>query len=153
MYCNEGKKKTPMTKPKNLACDDKYGAMFERATKPTKPGQQFFAIQQPVCIKPPASDRTGKRSISEVARNLIFPRALIEKDSKIDIVLGNAKTKWICSVGKYAPTADAKDIAEITKYWTFKDPADPDKCTVEVGRVAQIDVSDNDKYESKALRI
>lgn len=153
MHCNEGKKKNSTTKPKNLARDDKYGAMSERATRPIKPGQQRPATQPPVCIKPPASDRTGKRSVSEAARDLIFPRALIEKDSKVETMLGNARTMWICSIGKYAPTADAKKIAEITKYWTFQDPADPDECTVEVGRVAQIDISANPKYEIKALRI
>ena len=151
MYCNEGKKKTPTTKPKNLALDEKYGAMFERATTPTKPGQQLPAANQPVCIMPPASDRTGKRSISEVARDLIFPRALSEKEVAVE--LGLKKIGWTCSVGKYAPAGDAKDIADITKYWTFMDPADPDKCTVEVGRTAQLDISDKDKYESKALRI
>jgi hypothetical protein len=100
MYCYEGKKKTPKTKPKHLARHDKYGAMFERAARPTKPGQQWPATQQPVCIKPPASDRTGKRSISGVARDLIFSRALIEKDSKVETVLGSAGTECICSVGK-----------------------------------------------------
>ena len=151
MYCNEGKKKTPTTKPKNLALDEKYGAMFERATTPTKPGQQLPAAKQPVCIKPPASDRTGKRSISEVARDLIFPRALSEK--KVSVELGKKKIEWTCYVGNYAPTGDARDIADITKYWTFKDPADPNKCTVEVDRMTDIHTSDDDKYESKSLRI
>jgi hypothetical protein len=149
MYCNEGKEKTPTTKPKNLARDDKYGAMSERATNPTNPGQHFLATQQPVCIEPPASDRPERKSISEVARDLIFPRDLIDKGSKVGIVLDKDEQKWTCYVGKYAPAGDAKNIAEITKYWTFKDPADPDKCTVEVGQVAQKDVSDNDIYESK----
>jgi hypothetical protein len=64
-------------------------------------------------------------------------------------VLGKDEHKWTCYVGKYAPAGDAKNIAEIKKYWTFKDPADPDKCTVAVGQVAQKDVSINDIYESK----
>lgn len=150
MYCNEGKKKTPTTKPKNLALNEKYGAMFERATTPTKPGQ-LPAAKQPVCIMPPAADRTGKRSISEVARSLIFPRALSEK--KVKVELGRKQIEWTCYVGNYAPAGDAKDIADITKYWTFVDPATPDKCTVEVGRGTEIGTFVDDKYESKALQI
>ena len=151
MYCNEGKKKTPTTKPKNLALNEKYGAMFERATTPAKPGQQLPAAKQPVCIMPPAADRTGKRSISEVARSLIFPRALSEK--KVSVELGRNRIGWDCYVGNYAPAGEAKDIADITKYWTFVDPATPDKCTVEVGRGTEIGTFVKDKYESKALRI
>jgi hypothetical protein len=50
MYCNEGKEKTPTTQPKNLARDDKYGAMFERATNPSNPGQHFLAPHNPYAL-------------------------------------------------------------------------------------------------------
>jgi hypothetical protein len=65
-----------------------------------------------------------------------LPRALKERKTNVDEIVGNAETTWEYYVGGYAPAANARNIAEVTKQWTFQDPADPDKCTVEVGRVA-----------------
>ncbi|KAI1843073.1 hypothetical protein JX266_010762 [Neoarthrinium moseri] len=126
-YCGEFNKKA--------ARDDKYQVMYARAGQPNN---------DPVCVKPPAEDVPSKRSLSDVTGEQLFSRSLLlheraltEKNSKVDTTLGKANQyKWTCSVGKYAPSSEAAKIADITKYWTFKDPQNTKKCSVEVEKVS-----------------
>lgn len=137
-YCGEFDKKKALR-------DDKYGVMYARAAT---------ANNGPVCIKPPAEDIPSKRGLGWnqlTSRSFsLFSRALSEKNSKVDTTLGKLNQyKWTCSVGKYAPSSDAANIAEITKYWRFKDPQNNQKCSVEVEQetnAAAVSISD---YESK----
>lgn len=136
-YCGEFDKK--------VARDDKYQVMYARAAG---------ANDNQVCVKPPAEDIPSKRGLSDPVRDQLFSRsfalherALSEKNSKVDTTLGkNNQYKWTCSVGKYAPSSEAVKIAEITKYWRFKDPQNAQKCSVEVEQDTTGTLSD---YESK----
>ncbi|KAI0815442.1 hypothetical protein GGR55DRAFT_346746 [Xylaria sp. FL0064] len=136
-YCGEFDKKT-------AARDDKYGAMYARSGK---------TDNNQVCVLPPADDNS-KRSLSDLLpdrllpRSFLLERALSEKTSGVQIQLGPDKWNYDCVVGKYAPSSDAANIAEITKYWRFKNPGNSQKCSVEVEQVAasQINIGN---YESK----
>jgi hypothetical protein len=44
-----------------------------------------------------------------------LPRALEEKKINVDEIVGNAETTWEYYVARYAPAANAKNIAEVTK--------------------------------------
>ncbi|KAI1352290.1 hypothetical protein F5Y01DRAFT_280458 [Xylaria sp. FL0043] len=135
-YCGEFDKKT-------AARDDKYGAMYARSGK---------TDNNQVCVLPPADDNS-KRSLSELVldlllpRSFLFERALSEKTSRVQIQLGPDKWNYDCFVGKYAPSSDAANIAEITKYWRFKNPGTSQKCSVEVEQVAASQVKIGD-YET-----
>lgn len=133
---------------KQVARDGKYQAMYARAGN---------SNNGPVCVMPPRKDILSKRDVSDLIRNrlssrsfLLQERALTEKNSKIRTELGKEGQinpyMWECSVGKYAPSSDAANIAEIIKYWTFKKPQDQKKCSVEVEKVATGTISD---FESK----
>ncbi|KAI0429383.1 hypothetical protein F5Y09DRAFT_342700 [Xylaria sp. FL1042] len=133
-YCGEFDKKT-------VARDDKYGVMYARTGK---------TDNSQVCVLPPAGDNSSKRSLSDLVldqllpRSLLLERALSDKISTVIIKLGKDEWKYDCFVGKYAPSSDAANIAEITKYWRFKDPGNTQKCSVEVEQVAasQINIGD-----------
>ena len=138
-YCGEFDKKKARR-------DDKYGLLFSRAGN---------SNNGPSCkIPPPTDDLLEKRGlfgfVQEGLLSRSFPligRALSEKTSKVELLIGKAQEKWELFVGKYASRSEAKDIPAITKYWTYAKPVNAKTCSVKVEKEpnrANINLGDYD---------
>lgn len=129
---------------------DTYDLLYPRARDSSK---------SPSCVLPPAEDKPSKRSISGFFEDALFSRSfpllgrsLTEKNAKFKTTFGKANSQeWTLTVGKYAPSSDAANIAEITKYWRFKKPRNKMTCSIEVEQVTNAGAVSISDYESESF--
>ncbi|KAK1963225.1 hypothetical protein LY78DRAFT_205414 [Colletotrichum sublineola] len=141
-YCGEFENKA--------ARDDKYRNMYARAASGNK-------NNAPSCAIPPKEDYITKKDLSGTFLDWLIPRAfsLNERalsEKKVETVLYGIT--WDLIVGNYAPSSEAVNIPDITKYWAFENPGNSQKCSVEVvktntGNIAEFET--DHVYEAQTL--